>query len=220
MSKQDIAAAALFFSSLRVGNESGVQEDGALSENESESSKRNRASDVGMEDTESEQRSKKMSRKQKRKEAAVQLPAFPAEPTVVHVVTKKRGFVNHSYKDFSLVPATLDYEGEPLGINEMSFLQKLHQLLTLSQTDEQLAVWISWMPHGRSFRINVPKRLEQSGMFQSYFKYTRFGAFITQLISNGFKHISQGEDRNCYYHEVRVLLFSILYLAFTHFTPI
>jgi len=205
MSEEDIAATALFLPSMRDHNqrESGLQEDGTLSGNESEISQKMSASEVetiGMQqDTDTAPR-KKVSRKQRRKEAAAQIPPLPVEPNLVHMVKKRRGVVNHSYKDYSRVPATIDYEGEePIEIREMSIPQKLPHMLALSLIDKNLARWISWMPHGRSFRIHLPVWFEKN-VAGTYPDYNRFGAFVTQLNSHGFKHISQGHDRNCYYH--------------------
>jgi len=201
MSEQDVAATgtALFFSGMRFDMEDGTMHS-TESGNESESSKRKRASEsetIEMQDPDTDTAPrKKMSRKEQRKEATIKIPALPVEPTLIHVIKKRRGVVNHSYKDYSRVPATIDYEGEePIEIREMSFPQKLHHMLA----EKKYSKWISWMSHGRSFRIHLPVFFEKN-ITGTYFDYNRFGAFVTQLNSHGFKHISQGHDRNCYYH--------------------
>lgn len=121
---------------------------------------------------------------------------FPVEPRVVQVIKKPRTFMNHSYRDFSGVPKELGYE-IPTEIKDMSFPLKVHHIL--SQDD--FKNWITWMPHGRAFRILVPKRLEQGKVLENYFGHSRYSSFLRQLSNHGIKHISQGPDRNCYYHE-------------------
>ena len=122
---------------------------------------------------------------------------FPVEPRVIQVIKKPKSHANHSYRDFSSVPPEIDHV-EPTNIQDMTFSQKVHHML--SQKEYQN--WISWMPHGRSFKILVPKRLEQAGVLQKYFGHSRFSSFLRQLNNFGFKHITKGPDRNTYYHEV------------------
>jgi len=124
-------------------------------------------------------------------------PKFPAEPRVVQVIKKPRTFMNHSYRDFSSVPKELDYE-VPTKIEHMTFPQKIHHMLS----QQEYKKWIDWMPHGRAFCILVPKRLEQGKVLEKYFRHSRYSSFLRQLSNHRFKHISQGRDRNCYYHEV------------------
>lgn len=103
--------------------------------------------------------------------------------------------MNHSYRDFSSVPAELNHE-EPNEITSMSFSQKVHHILS----QEEFSKWISWMTHGRAFRIHIPKLFEQK-VSPKYFGHSRYSSFLRQLNNYGFKHITQGKDRNCYYHE-------------------
>jgi hypothetical protein len=205
MSADDVAATALFFSRINVDNRVQSQQAELLSSNESDSiEKRKRdADDIDMiaaindDDTDSMGPRMKISRRNKRRD--VEVLALPVEPRVVVVIVKtSRKYVNHSYKDYSMVPPTIDYEGEPIDIDAMSFLQKVHHILA----QEKFAKWISWQPHGRSFRILMPLFFERN-IAATYFTSIKFSSFVTQLNSYGFKHISQGNDRNCYYHEVR-----------------
>jgi hypothetical protein len=137
---------------------------------------------------------KKSKRGRKRKENHT----FPVEPRVIQVVKKPRTYINHSYRDFSSVPAEMNYKA-PENISEMTFAQKVHHILS----QEEYKKWIGWLPHGRAFQILVPKLLEQGQILQKYFGHGRYSSFLRQLSNHGFKHISNGPDRNSYYHEVR-----------------
>jgi hypothetical protein len=123
---------------------------------------------------------------------------FPAEPRIIQIIQKPKTYMDHSYRDFSSVPPELDYV-EPTSIHDMTFSQKIHHMLS----QEEYSKWISWRPHGRAFLATVPKRLEQAKVFSKYFDHNRYSSFLRQLNNHGFKHVSQGPDRNCFYHEVR-----------------
>jgi hypothetical protein len=124
---------------------------------------------------------------------------FPVEPRVIQVIKKPMTYINHSYRDFSAVPAELDHV-ETTDIDKMTFAQKIHHILSQSEYEECIA----WMPHGRSFRIPVPIGMEKMGILKKYFGHNRFSSLLRQLNNYGFKHVSQGPDRNSYYHEVRL----------------
>jgi hypothetical protein len=204
MSAEDVAATAVFFSTMNVNTRVQSQQAEPLISNESGSTeKRQReADDIDMvaaiddDDAESMGPRMKISRRHKRRD--VEVPALPVQPLVVRIVKTSRKYVNHSYKDYSVVPPTIDYEGEPTDIDAMSFPQKVHHILA----QERFSKWISWQPHGRSFRILMPLFFE-GNIAGTYFTSNRYSSFVTKLNSHGFKHISQGNDRNCYYHEVR-----------------
>lgn len=116
---------------------------------------------------------------------------FPVKPVTIQVVQAPRGTINHSYRDFSKVPAKDDYKC-PTDINEMTFSQKLHHILS----QEDYEKWISWMPHGRAFKVHVPVLFE-SQVCPKYFGHKRYSSFLRELNNYGFKHISKGADRNC-----------------------
>jgi hypothetical protein len=128
-------------------------------------------------------------------------PSYPVKPVAIQRIDKPRTFVNHSYRDFSQVPPE-ETEKIPTDIESMTFSQKLFTLLN----EPEAPRWISWNPHGRSFRVIVPKLLEQSMLLQKYFGHNRYSSFLRQLTNYGFKHITKGTDRNSYYHEASPFL--------------
>lgn len=84
-------------------------------------------------------------------------------------------------------------------LRQMTFAEKLHQILSR----EDLSDCISWIPHGRAFRIVMPKRLEERSILQVYFGHNRYSTFLGQLKNYGLKQITQGKDKHCFYNEVR-----------------
>eukprot|EP00977_Amphora_coffeiformis_P026020 scaffold23644_cov183-Amphora_coffeaeformis.AAC.4 len=120
---------------------------------------------------------------------------FPAKPTTIQVIKTPRGTMNHSYRDFSQVPPQKGYE-HPKEIKDMSFAQKVHHILSNPDNEK----WISWMSHGRAFKVHVPVLFETQ-VCPTYFNHKRYSSFLRELNNHGFKHLSKGQDRNCYYHE-------------------
>lgn len=116
---------------------------------------------------------------------------FPVDPVSIQVIKTPRGTMNHSYRDFSRVPARVDYE-HPAEIKDMRFAQKVHHILSQSEYTR----WISWMPHGRAFKVHVPVLFE-SQVCPKYFGHKRYSSFLRELNNHGFKHITKGTDRNC-----------------------
>jgi hypothetical protein len=137
---------------------------------------------------------KKSKRGRKKKENHT----FPIEPRAIQVVKKPRTYINHSYRDFSSVPAEMIYEA-PEKISDMTFVEKVHHILS----QEEYKTFIGWLPHGRAFQILSPKKLEQAKILEEYVGHGRYSSFLRQLSNHGFKHISRGPDRNSYYFEVR-----------------
>jgi hypothetical protein len=75
--------------------------------------------------------------------------SFPVEPRVLQAFKKSRSHVNHSYRDFSNVPANLNDTPMPSLIDDMTFNQKVHHILSC----EEYSKFISWLPHGRAFKV-------------------------------------------------------------------
>jgi hypothetical protein len=193
MNEKDLGVAAL----TSMNGKPMAQEDelrdniSVKSKSKSASALANSASDTPTEDV-SEPKAKRGRRK-------TQQHQFPVEPRTIQVVTKPRTYINHSYRDFSKVPAELNEE-VPEKIEDMTFPQKIHHMLSQDEYKGK----IGWMPHGRAFGILVPKKLEEGKLkvLNKYFGHSRYSSFLRQLSNHGFKHLSEGTDRNCYYHEV------------------
>ena len=118
-------------------------------------------------------------------------PDFPTMPVTIQSFKARRGIMNHSYRDFSQVPPDAGYKA-PAKIEEMSFAQKVHHILSQPEHEQ----FVSWMPHGRAFKVHVPKVFEGS-VLPTYFGHRRYSSFLRDLNKYGFKHISKGQDRNC-----------------------
>lgn len=76
-----------------------------------------------------------------------------------------------------------------------NFPAKMHAILSR----DDLSDIISWMPHGRSWRILKPREFEVQ-VIPAYFKHSKFTSFIRQANGWGFRRITEGRDRNSYYH--------------------
>lgn len=101
------------------------------------------------------------------------------------------------YKDFS-------HEQDPDQLTPLTppgrvpnFPAKMHAIL--SRPD--LAEVVAWMPHGRSWRVLKPREFE-SRIIPMYFEHSKFSSFIRQANGWGFRRITQGRDRNSYYHQL------------------
>ena len=133
---------------------------------------------------------------------------FLVEPVSIQIVPRRKEYVNHSYRDFSTLPAEPGWE-LPTSLEQMTFSEKVHDILTKS---EEYGEYMSWQPHGRAFHIHVPAMFEKH-VCPKYFGHKRYSSFLRQLNNYSFKHISKGMDRNCYYHEVSCLIFICLFCS-------
>lgn len=121
------------------------------------------------------------------------------------VLKKKAGErrpVNHDYTDYANVPDEIVVERVAERTNtggvETFFPEKLHELLSSGDVDQDI---ISWSPHGRCFIIHSTTRFA-SAVMPKYFKHTKLTSFQRQLNLYGFKRITRGRDRGAYYHEL------------------
>mmetsp|Transcript_26440 Transcript_26440/g.37281 ORF Transcript_26440/g.37281 Transcript_26440/m.37281 type:complete len:424 (+) Transcript_26440:143-1414(+) len=101
------------------------------------------------------------------------------------------------YKDHSEVP---DHDPltplTPPG-RVPNFPAKMHAILCRPD----LADVVAWMPHGRSWRVLKPREFEIR-VIPTYFEHSKFSSFIRQANGWGFRRVTQGRDRNSYYHEL------------------
>ena len=111
--------------------------------------------------------------------------------------------VKSTYRDFSHVaPEKHNSQASSLiaqstTAKEPTFPVKLH--LILSNPDYQDI--ISWLPHGRSWRILQQKAFEER-VIPVFFRHGRYSSFARQVNGWGFRRITHGSDYNSYYHEV------------------
>lgn len=66
----------------------------------------------------------------------------------------------------------------------------------------ELAHIVSWMPHGRSWKVHKPREFEVK-VIPAYFEHSKFSSFIRQANGWGFRRMNRkgSPDRNSYYHE-------------------
>lgn len=88
---------------------------------------------------------------------------------------------------------------EPYSYLSLSFPFKLQamldQLESLGKTDV-----ISWLPHGRAFRVHRPEIFVRD-LMPGYFKMRKFSSFQRQLHMYSFQRLTtNGPDRGGYYH--------------------
>jgi hypothetical protein len=81
----------------------------------------------------------------------------------------------------------------------MPFPFALHNMLYFAE-EEGLVPIVSWLPHGRAFRVKN-KELFVAKMMSTYFKQTKFKSFQRQLNLWGFTRITDGADAGAYYHK-------------------
>jgi hypothetical protein len=88
-------------------------------------------------------------------------------------------------------------------------VHKLPSKLNAMLSDPEFNSIISWMPHGRSWKVhNAHLFLEQ--VIPRFFEYTNYNSFIRLVNAWGFRRILKGPDRNSYYHEVSSILLSVI----------
>lgn len=105
-------------------------------------------------------------------------------------------YVDHTYRDYSRY---VKDGGELLKHKKSgnNFPARLHRVLS----DEENADVITWMPHGRAFKIREKDKLI-SIVLPKYFVCKKYESFSRQLNGWGFKRLHQsGADNGCYYHE-------------------
>mmetsp|Transcript_1045 Transcript_1045/g.2202 ORF Transcript_1045/g.2202 Transcript_1045/m.2202 type:complete len:429 (-) Transcript_1045:52-1338(-) len=83
----------------------------------------------------------------------------------------------------------------PPGGVDIPFPRRLHMVLSKAE-EEGFGHIISWQRHGRCFLVHEPKLFEQVKCLN-----IKYNSFQRQLNLYGFRRLSRGADRGCYYHE-------------------
>lgn len=94
-------------------------------------------------------------------------------------------YVDHTYRDFSCY---IDDGGELVKHKkcDRNFPAKVHQMLS----DERHYGAITWMPHGRAFKV-LDKDLLISSALPEYITCKKYESFTRQLNAWGFKRLYQ-----------------------------
>ena len=93
----------------------------------------------------------------------------------------------YKYRDFSRYPCSpphptadeqVDHNSPPSSTNgnELTFPVKLHKILS----DPDNSKCISWLPHGRSWRILKPKEFEKE-IVPKHFRHAKYASFMRQV---------------------------------------
>jgi hypothetical protein len=119
----------------------------------------------------------------------------------------------YQYRDFSNVPEE-ELERHPSAapmvppanrgpvessIRVQKFPVKLYAILAQKEFQDI----ITWMPHGRSWKVLKPNLFE-SLVMPLFFEYSNYHSFNRLVNAWSFRRISSGPDRGSYYHEVRL----------------
>lgn len=117
----------------------------------------------------------------------------------------------YRYRDFSHVgeedDAELAAENPPptqasRGTSESSIrVQKFPVKLYAILAQKEFQDIITWMPHGRSWKVLKPSLFE-SMVMPLFFEYSNYHSFNRLVNAWSFRRISSGPDRGSYYHEV------------------
>jgi len=83
----------------------------------------------------------------------------------------------------------------------MSYAMKIHIMLEEVETKGEKDI-ISWMPHGRAFKIHDERAFE-TNILPRHFKAT-LASFARWLHHWGFIRMTAGKDRKCWYHRLFV----------------
>ena len=150
---------------------------------------------------------------------AVQLTQDPLAAAVVSKTKPRRRrrnryskrneglYVDHEYTDHAqetptaeqLVELSLPIPSGRGGSHAPPFPMKLHEALAQIEQDGH-GETIHWQPHGRCFVIAQP--VEFTRILPKYFpSISKITSFQRQLNLYGFKRITQGMDKGCYYHD-------------------
>ncbi|KAL3809820.1 hypothetical protein ACHAXA_002390, partial [Cyclostephanos tholiformis] len=104
------------------------------------------------------------------------------------------------YRDFSAVPPPTMSEVGSLHPQSLQ-AQKLPAKLASMLADHELTSVIVWSPHGRSWRV-LNRDMFAEHALPRYFGHKNYASFVRIVNAWGFRRITRGPDRDCYYHEL------------------
>ena len=124
------------------------------------------------------------------------------------------GATMYKYRDFGNVPEDQEVESSASAspppppasrgggslessIRVQKFPVKLYAILA----QKEFHNIITWMPHGRSWKVLKPNLFE-SLVMPLFFEYSNYHSFNRLVNAWSFRRISSGPDRGSYYHEV------------------
>jgi hypothetical protein len=105
------------------------------------------------------------------------------------------------YRDYSRMPETAEsvcrQQQDRLTMRVQKLPAKLYAMLSIPEVQHI----ISWMPHGRSWKIhNVDLFVKH--VMPCFFEYNNYNSFIRLVNAWGFRRLTKGPDKNAYWHEV------------------
>jgi len=80
-------------------------------------------------------------------------------------------------------------------------VQKLPPKLYTILSMREFSRIITWMPHGRSWKVIDTKGFQEEVM-PRFFEYTNYESFVRLVNAWGFKRVPLGPDRSSYFHEM------------------
>jgi len=95
--------------------------------------------------------------------------------------------------------SSAESQTQPLTLGSRSsgtFVVKLHAILS----DEEFKNIICWQEHGTAWSVIDQQQFENK-ICPLYFKHNRFSSFVRQAYLWGFRRVSTGPDKGCFFHE-------------------
>lgn len=108
-----------------------------------------------------------------------------------------RPYPYFNYRDFSEVPDADPFKPLTAPGRVPNFPAKMMAILSRPE----LSDIVRWLEHGRAWKVFNPREFELK-VLPTYFEHSKFSSFIRQANGWGFRRITQGRDRNCYYNEL------------------
>ena len=129
----------------------------------------------------------------------------------------------YMYRDYSRIRPTIEsifvqqhqqQQIDPSSVRIQKLPAKLHSMLC----NPEIQHIISWMPHGRAFKVHN-SHLFVEHVMSRFFEYSNYNSFIRLVNAWGFRRLTKGPDRNAYWHEVRTQIsISVILACILHLT--